>query len=112
MSDLQCPATIILLTPATAAVSDMREHRLSLLLSERALQSAAVDCDCERTELELADGSALVTSIAQLADMYRGEQVAILARAQVICQALRLEAPPTAAIVLAVDSDGWQLLSR
>lgn len=111
MSDLQCPATIVLLTPETAAVSDMRVHRLSLLLVARHLAPSDLSYGCETKAADLADRDALLRAIAELADMYRGEQVAILAGAPVICEALHLPAPPRAAIVLAVDSDGWQFVA-
>ena len=108
MSDLQCPATILLLTPETAAVCDMRERRLALVVTARDL-TAAVSFDAETTSEELAHSAALAARIAELADQYRGEEVAIVVNARVICELLRLPAPPTAAIVLAVDSDGWRL---
>ena len=110
MSDLQCPATILLLTPETAALSDMREYRLARVLVGHGLAAISFGTELERAEL--TDAGALRASIAELADMYRGEQVAIIASAQPICELLHLREPPTAAIALAVDSDGWRILSR
>jgi hypothetical protein len=119
MSDLQCPATLILLTPETAAVSDVGEYRLSLVIFAHDLplaRAAALSLGGQRGyEAKAADithGEALRARIAELSDMYRGEQVAVVASAQAICEALRLPAPPTAAVALAVDSDGWRILSR
>ncbi|HTU57029.1 MAG TPA: hypothetical protein VMF89_01325 [Polyangiales bacterium] len=109
MSDLQCPATILLLTPETAAVSDLSEYRLALVVT--ATDLAALSFSAETRSADIPNAQALATQIAELADQYRGEQVAILANAQVICGFLRLPTPPTAAIAIAVDSDGWQLLS-
>jgi hypothetical protein len=110
MSDLQCAATFFLLTPETAAGSDLRAQRLALVIVAETI-SAAISFSCETRSAVIADGAVLAARIAELADMYRGEQVAIVASAQVICEALHLPAPPKAAIALAVDSDGWQLLS-
>ena len=110
MSDLQCPAIILLLTPATAAVSDMREYRLARVLMAREL--AAISGAVESERVDLADAEALAARIAELADMYRGEQVAIVARPHVLCELLHLPALPAAVITLAVDSDGWQIVSK
>jgi hypothetical protein len=111
MSDLQCPVTIWLLTPETAAVSDLREQRLALVIFAETLP-AALSFGQECIRVSLASGAALAERITELADSYRGEQVAIVASAQAIREALHLPAPPTAAISLSVDSDGWQVLSR
>lgn len=110
MSDLQCPATILLLTPETAAISDMRDYRLALVLMARELAAISFNTEVERADLPHAE--ALRAHIAELADSYRGEQVAIVVSAPAICELLRLPAAPVAAITLAVDSDGWQILSR
>lgn len=110
MSDLQCPATILLLTPETAAASDLREYRLALVVT--AIDLAALSFNAQTTGADIAHAPALATQIAELADSYRGEQVAIIVKDRVICDLLHLPAPPTAAIVIAVDSDGWQFLSR
>lgn len=115
MSDLQCPATVFLLSPEVVAHSDMPEQRLSLVIFARDIpsHSAALSFGarhgCETRAADIGHGS-LSGQIAELADMYRGEQVAIIARAEIICQALRLSTPPTAAVALAVDSDGWRIL--
>ena len=111
MSDLHCPATFFLLSPETAAVSDLREQRFALVIVAETLP-AALSFGCESKPVSIADGEQLAAQIAELADVYRGEQLAIVASAQAICEALRLPAPPTAAIILAVDSDGWRILSR
>jgi len=110
MSDLQCPATILLLTPETAAVSDLREYRLALVVIAEGL--AALSFSAQTKDAHIAHGPALAAQIAEIADLYRGEQVAIVAKDRVICDLLHLPAPPTAAIVIAADSDGWQFLSR
>jgi hypothetical protein len=110
MSDLQCPATILLLTPETAAVSDLRAYRLALVVMAEGI--AALSFSAETAAADITNAPALAAQIAELADLYRGEQVAIVANDRVICDLLHLPAPPKAAIVIAVDSDGWQLLSR
>lgn len=109
MSDLQCPATILLLTPETAAGSDLSEYRLALVV--RAQDLAAHSFSAETKGADIPNAQALATLIAELADQYRGEQVAILANAQTICDLLSRPMPPTAAIAIAVDSDGWRFLS-
>jgi hypothetical protein len=55
------------------------------------------------------DATELALRIDQLADTYRGEQVAVIAAPEVICAALKQRAVPTRPVLLAVDSDGWNI---
>jgi hypothetical protein len=62
MTDLQCPATILLLSPETAALSDARDRhalRLSLVLFTAAQHAAAA------RELAAAHGSPSASSSSQ-----------------------------------------------
>lgn len=118
MSDLQCPARFVVLTPETAPACDLSGMRLALVVCacaadgtmHEALQRLAARHGCAIQAAELRDGAALATQISELADGYRGEQVAIIAGPEVVREALQLRAAPSEPIQLAVDSDGWNVL--
>lgn len=112
MSDLQCPATILLVPNEAAAVSDMQAQRLALVVIAEDLGPDAPSFACETSHEPLTHGAALRARIAELADLYRGEHVAIIASAQAIGELLHQPVPPKEAITVAVDSDGWRISSR
>ena len=121
MSDLQCPAVILLFTPEAIAGSELRGRRLSGLVAassiaerSRAREEAerlATEQGCGVETAEIAGGAALVEQIAELADLYRGETVAVVAPPEAICDALERVDPPTDVVAIAVDSSGWNVLS-
>ena len=114
MSDLQCPASFVLLTPETAATCDVSELRLSLVVcacatNAQTVQRLAAKDRCTIETSTLADAADLATKINRLADQYRGEQVAVIEDSKLICAALNQRAAPTLPIQIAVDSDGWNI---
>ena len=114
MSDLQCPASFVLLTPETAETCNLSELRLSLVLCACAMQTETVQRlaakdRCTIQTSALVDGAELKAKINQLADQYRGEQVAVIAEPEMIRDALKQHAAPTSAVQIAVDSDGWNI---
>jgi hypothetical protein len=117
MSDLQCPATIVLLTEQSVGTSELRELRLARVVyaadsgSEGAARELARVHDCDVEAASGMDGPALGAQIEALADAYRGESVAIVTTARAVCAALRRSQAPAVPVVLAVDSGGWNVLS-
>ncbi|HET8939347.1 MAG TPA: hypothetical protein VFN67_38140 [Polyangiales bacterium] len=114
MSDLQCPASFVLLTPETADTCDLSDLRLSLVLCTCAthtetVQRLAAKDHCTIETSTFTDAAALKAKIDQLADQYRGEQVAVIAEPEMIRDVLKQHAVPTSAVQIAVDSDGWNI---
>lgn len=113
MSDLQCPASFVLLTPEAAQACDLSELRLSLIVNACApdaiVQRLAAKDRCTIEASALANGAELALKIEQLADQYRGEQVAVIAAPELLRAALKQRVTPTFPVYVAVDSDGWNI---
>jgi hypothetical protein len=119
MSDLQCPATFLLLTPESLPALDARGLRIAGVFMDASLGAetlagalhvaAAHGCKVER--LDLGERATLTREVEQLADSYRGETVLLLAPSSAVCAALHRAVPLTHPVVVAVDSDGWNVLS-
>lgn len=118
MSDLQCPATIVLLTERSLGTSELRELRLAVIVhaadggDEAASRQLARVHSCDVEAVSSMDGPALRERIETLADSYRGESVAIVTTARAICTVLGREQAEAEPIVLAVDSGGWSVQTR
>jgi hypothetical protein len=120
MSDLQCPAVFVLLTPQTVAGSELRDQRLAgvYVASSIAAEAGVLDdarrlaevhaCRVENTDIE--DEDALLDRIEQLADIYRGETVALVAPSRAVCAVIECLEPPDEPVAIAVDGDGIRLL--
>jgi len=120
MSDLQCPAIIVMLTPEALEHARANISRLSAVVAAASLEpgsralgqvqrlAAGHGCQVERADLD--DAAALSEHVEQLADLYRGETVAVIAPTAAVCAALRHTAAADRPIAIAVDSSGWKLL--
>lgn len=117
MSDLQCPATFVLLAAETAHALDARMLRLAAVFADTTVGAAAqaevarvaAAHGCMVQRAHMGDRAALAEQIEQLADGYRGETVLLLAPSAAICAALRRTGPLVQPAILAVDSDGWSV---
>jgi hypothetical protein len=119
MSDLQCPAVFMLLTPDTVSSSELREERLAgvfvassvareALVLEGAQRLALIHaCPIEQTNIE--DEDALIDRIEQLADVYRGETIALIAPSRAVCAVIECLEPPDEPVAIAVDGAGIRL---
>ena len=116
MSDLQCPAIIILLTPETIVGCDLGDRRLSSVfvaegspaLAEATRLAAASACRIEQPNLD--DASKLARQLEDIADEYRGETVAIVADGDVLCAVLEWDELPEQPVALAIDNSGLRLV--
>lgn len=129
MSDLQCPATLVLLTHVSRPGVRRAEHAERLL---RDLRVAAVyaapgtgpTADVVGEALSLPpheepglDGPSYRDALAALADLHRGETVVVVAGEATIADLERFlgdpgeggyaGSAPIGPFVVAIDSDGW-----
>ena len=91
MTDLQCPATAILLDPGAEPPPWLGRRRIA-------------------DRFELADPCDVANVVEETADRFRGETFLIAAPAEAIALALRrrgLQGGPP--VVVDVDSEGWRL---
>lgn len=122
VSDLQCPAIVLLFTPESIVGSDLGGRRLSGLVIASSIaaesrarveaQRLATEHACRVEAAEIASGQALVEQVDQLSDLYRGETVAVVATPEAVRDALDRTDPPNEVVAVAVDSDGWNVLSQ
>lgn len=116
MSDLQCPAIIVLLTAETIVDCDLRGRRVSTVflaegsraLAEATRLAAASGCQVDRADL--GDAAKLARQLEQIADEYRGETVAIVADGRVLCAVLEWQELPAEPVALAIDNAGLRLV--
>jgi hypothetical protein len=124
MSDLQCPATVLLVPRELLASGDcaraFASRRLSgffvdPVVAADAQELAAIsglahasNCSVEIMK-ELVDGASLTRALEELADVYRGETVAVVTTAKVIQTRLSFVDTPTEPIAIAIDSSGWSV---
>ena len=117
MSDLQCPATFLVLGPAgVTAAARVAGTRLAAAYATpegRAVAAAAVGgSDLTVAALEL-DGTSYVAALEGLADVHRGETVLVVLP-EVAAAALadawgRRAAAPDEVLEVVVDGDGWSV---
>ena len=118
MSDLQCPATILLI-PSEAVASDacwraLEGQRLfgfyvdAKVQKDAAVNGLAEAADCPVQQIgPLDNGAGLRQVLEDLADVHRGETIAVIATAKVIESRLGLDHLPTTPIEVKIDSSGW-----
>jgi hypothetical protein len=87
LSDLQCPATVILAAPGMTLPAAVAEVYTP----------------------DASDGAALRAEVDALSDLHRGETIAVLAPPATLAAALGLPEPPDHAITLEIDSSGWRV---
>ena len=97
MSDLQCPATVVL----------VGSGRLEAEATRRVLAGRAV---AAVFDLAPPDGPALRRSVDDLSDLHRGETIVVVAAPRTIADALGMTRDGQ--VVVAVDSDGWTVLDQ
>ena len=95
MGDLQCPATILLVPRESIASS-------SALLESSHLAGVFV------ASADVTDGAGLARAIEDLADLHRGETIAVVATREMIRDMLGQDLGEQA-IAIAVDDSGWSL---
>jgi hypothetical protein len=124
MSDLQCPATVLLIARALLGSADvgprLADRRLAGLFME---SSVAADPHAVAFVTRLAeqgdhpvevltsarDSTSLARAIDQLSDLYRGETIAVVAPDSTLRDLLAAAAAPTELVVVAIDSSGWRV---
>jgi hypothetical protein len=121
MSDVQCPAVILLLTPDTIDAPELHDRRLSGVVVAQTLQEHsrtiakaqqhATANGCKLEFANISDAAGLEQQANQLADLYRGETIAVVAPSEAICAAFHRTTPPTQPIAVAIDNSGWNLLT-
>lgn len=97
MSDLQCPATVVLVAADVLA----RVGAAAIVVGQHLAGTFDVD---------VADGAALRRRVDELADLYRGETILVVAPLDAICTALAVSGALDQPVTVAVDSDGWRVL--
>ncbi len=127
MSDLQCPAVVLLVAGESIATGGARlalgATRLSgvfvaspvaadpnrLAAATRLAEERA--CPVDRM-LEVVDGASLAEAVEHLADLYRGETIAVIATGEMVRDALGHPGTPTEPIAVSIDGDGWVVIDR
>ena len=120
MSDLQCPATVLVLRD-DVATGVLAEHRVAAVVASEARATAArrlgAAIGAPVVRRDLADDP--VSTLEELADLHRGETLLLVAD-DVVADALltRLlgrnatrDLGDEPLVELAVDADGWALRS-
>jgi hypothetical protein len=125
MSDLQCPAVVVLIDRERVASGDaivaLAEKRLACVFVARAIASdedalaaatqLAARAGCTLGTLtEAVDGATLARAVDELADLHRGETIAVVASDDAIRDALGAARAPAGAITVAIDSSGWSVV--
>jgi hypothetical protein len=114
MSDLQCPANILLVAREMlgpgAGVSVLEGMHYSEVFVVSALAAEAGELAQYRPEIiaDVVDGASLARALENLADLYRGYTVVVVATREMICDLFGERASdPRKPIALAIDSSGW-----
>lgn len=127
MSDLQCPATVLLvpgrvLDPGVLG-SSLSGRRLSGVF---VVPSIVEDPEAHATARHLAasgscpietmpgvvDAASLEAAVDDLSDLFRGETIAVVAPSTSIEAVLGLAGGESRPIAVAIDGDGWVVLGR
>jgi hypothetical protein len=127
MSDLQCPATVLLVPrdscASGACARSFGARRLSGCFVDAAIAAnpdelAAISRLAEGSNCPveilgaLNDGASLAQTLEQLSDLYRGETIALVTTAAVIRSLSGSARLPTEPIAVAIDSSGWVVTER
>lgn len=113
MSDLQCPA-IVILTPLEGVAAGERllagRHVAGRFLVATAATAAAARAAAGGGAMEMlgdvVDGAGLRGQVDALADLHRGETVWVVAPSAMIAAALG-RGELVESVVVAIDSSGW-----
>jgi hypothetical protein len=121
MSDLQCPATVLLVP---REIIDSEECRRALAgrrifgffvdaavvnepEADAAISGLAVASDCAVERVgALVDAASLSRALEELSDVYRGQCVVVVTAGKLIQARLGLARTPSALVEIAIDSDG------
>jgi hypothetical protein len=119
MSDLQCPAKVVLahreMLPSLAGERFSGVYVAPAIAADPASSAAAsgfaaqVNCRLD-TLVEAIDGASLRRSLQELSDIYRGETIAVIAPSALIREAIGRAADSAQPIVVSIDSSGWTVL--
>ena len=123
MSDLQCPATILLIAREAIGAGGkaiLGARRLSGLFVASAVAAdpgglaAATSLADEgawrlSTMAGVDDGASLARAMNHLADLHRGETIAVVATQDMIDSAVGSAGIAGEAITVAIDSSGWSV---
>ena len=122
MSDLQCPATVLLIAresiasrggPALIGARQLSGVFVasSVAADPSGLAAAASLADQGgwrlTTMAEVGDGASLADAIEHLADLHRGETIAVVATQEMIQDVLGSASVSVDPITLAIDGSGW-----
>lgn len=127
MSDLQCPAIVLLVDPRIIV-----SYGVSALVGSRRLLSVFVvpavaddpyeriaardladegHCDLENL-VDVVDGKSLAEALGALADLHRGETIAVVATRSMLDDMFGVTRAPDVPLVVEVDSDGMSVRSK
>lgn len=112
MSDLQCPATILLIADESLRSSRPGLAKSGHLAAVFIASAVAADLDplAAATRLAgVADGATLAQAMEDLADLHRGETIAIVAPREMIQHALGTSEPPADLVAVDIDASGWSV---
>ncbi len=125
MSDLQCPAMVILASPESLSGAGVVERLLSGrtlagvffvappgddAAARLAAEELGAAAECRHEVLTGAvDAATLREGIDALSDLYRGEELAVVAPTSLIREVLRRADVSSEPIFVAVDDDGWDV---
>jgi len=119
MSDLQCPAKIVLVAPEMlgpdASVPALGGTYSGVFLvsavASRASELAARQPDHRHEILaDVDDGASLARALQELADLHRGYTIVVVATREMIHELMDGRGDSTKPMVLAIDSSGWAVL--
>jgi hypothetical protein len=122
MSDLQCPATVLLVPSEIVDSEECRRALAGRRILGFFVDAAAVnepegaaaisglagasDCPVEGIG-PLVDAASFTRALEELADLYRGQCVVVVATARLIQARLGAGRTPIALFEVEIDSDGW-----
>lgn len=105
MGDLQCPANILLVAIESGAAILESTQLAGVFVASQVADASAIS----GARLDVADGAGLARAIEELADLYRGETIALVTTSDLIAEMLGLTSPGTGPIAIAVDDSGWSV---
>lgn len=119
MSDLQCPAQVVLaareMLPSLTGERFSAVYVLPAIAADPAGRAAAsgfaaqVNCRLD-TLADAIDGAGLRRALQELSDIYRGETIAVIAPRDLLREAIGRAAESAQPIVVSIDSSGWTVL--
>ena len=104
MSDLQCPATVVLLAPGMTTALRPLAGVFAAGTPPPSAAALAAAADCRLAVLDAPDAPALRRRIDELSDLHRGETIAVVAPPDLLAALLGRQATPA---VVEIDSSGW-----